>query len=79
VPESIECLSDVKKNTPAILSSLKGGGNGIGDAEALLYSRVEGSETKLVGEDDLLRFEDRKKVLEEEPLEYFGENREKTN
>jgi hypothetical protein len=40
---------------------------------------VEGSETKLVGGDDLLRFEGRKKALEEERLEYFGEKREKTN
>jgi hypothetical protein len=79
VPDAIKRLSDVKKDTPAILSSLKGRGNGIRDAEALLDSRVEGSETKLVGGDDLLRFEDRKKALEEEPLEYFGEKREKTN
>jgi hypothetical protein len=79
VPDAIKRLSDVKKDTPAILSSLKGRGNGIRDAEALLDSRVEGSETKLVGGDDLLRFEDRKKALEEKPLEYFGEKREKTN
>jgi hypothetical protein len=47
--------------------------------EALLDSRVEGSETKLVGGDDLLRLEDRKKALEEEPLEYIREEREGTN
>ena len=58
MPDSIERLSDVQKDTPAILSSLKGRGNGIGDAEALLDSRMEGSETKLVGGDDLLRLED---------------------
>jgi hypothetical protein len=51
VADSIIRLSDVKKDTPAILSSLKGGGNGIRDADALPDSKVEGSETKLVGGD----------------------------
>jgi hypothetical protein len=45
----------------------------------LLDRRVEGSETKILGGDDLLRFEDRKKALEEEPLEYFREERKKNN
>jgi hypothetical protein len=63
VPDSIKRLSDFKKDTPAILSSLNGRGNGISDAEALLGSRMEGSETNLVGGDDLLRFDDRKKAL----------------
>jgi hypothetical protein len=71
VPDSIKCLSDVKKGTPTILSSLKGGGNGIRDMEALLDSRMKGPETILVGGDDLLCLEDRKKALEEEPLEYY--------
>jgi hypothetical protein len=55
VPDYIKCLNDVKKDTPTILSSLKGRGNGNRDAEALLDSRGEGSETKLVGGDDPLR------------------------
>jgi hypothetical protein len=38
VPDSNKRLSDVKKDTPAILSSPKGKGNGIRDAEALLDS-----------------------------------------
>jgi hypothetical protein len=44
MPDSIKCLSDEKENSPAILPSLKGGGNGIRDAEALLDSRMEGPE-----------------------------------
>jgi hypothetical protein len=45
----------------------------------LYYYSAKGSEINLVGGGDLLRLEDRKKVLEEEPLEYFREVREETN
>jgi hypothetical protein len=58
VSDSIKRLSDVKKDTPAILSLLKGGGNVIRDAEALLDSRVEGLETKMVGGDHFLCLEE---------------------
>ena len=44
-------------------SSAEGRGNGIGDEEALLDRRMEGSETKL---------EDREKALEEELLKIFS-------
>ena len=40
VPNPIELLSDIEKDTPAILPSLKGGGNGVNNSEALLDSRV---------------------------------------
>jgi hypothetical protein len=66
VPDSIAPLRDIKKDTSTKLSSLKGGGNGIRDAEALLESRVERSEIKLVGGDNLLRLEDLKEPLKEE-------------
>ena len=64
MPNPIECLSDVEKNTPAILSPLTGRGNGINDAKTLLNSKVKGSETKLVEGNDLLRFKDREQALE---------------
>jgi hypothetical protein len=38
VPNSIERLRDVEKDAPAILFSLKGGGNGVYNPEALLDS-----------------------------------------
>ena len=44
-------VPNVEKNTSAVQPSLKGGGNAIGNMKALLDSRVEGSETKLVGGD----------------------------
>ena len=62
-PNSIELLSDVKRDTPEVLSLLEGRGNGIGDAEALLDNRVKGSESEMVGGDELIRFRIRRRRL----------------
>ena len=40
---------------------------------------MEGSETKLDVGDDLLRLKDREEAPEEEPLEYFREEKEMAN
>lgn len=71
VPNPIERLCDVEKDTPAILFSLKGGGNGVNNTEALLDSRVVSSETTLMVGDNFLGIKDREKTFKEEFLEYF--------
>jgi hypothetical protein len=60
VPNPIERLCDVEKDTPAILFSLKGGGNDVDNTEALLDSRVVSSETTLIVGDNFLGFKDGK-------------------
>ena len=69
VPDLITCLSADKKDTPAVLPSLEGRGNSISDSKALLGSRVKGSESKLVGGDDLSCLKEREEAIKYEPYE----------
>jgi hypothetical protein len=62
VPNPIKCLCDVEKDTPAILFSLKGGGNGVNN---LLDSRVMSSESTLMVGDYFRGIKDRTTTFKE--------------
>ena len=74
VPDSIERLSDIEKDAPAILPLLKGIGNEVNYAKALLDRGVEGAESKLVRWYNSLWVKDGNETLEEEFLDYFLEH-----
>jgi hypothetical protein len=54
VPDSIEGLGHVEKDTPAVLPPLKGGGNGVHNAKALLDCGMGRPKAKLVVWDGVL-------------------------
>jgi hypothetical protein len=71
VPDSIEGLGHVEKDTPAVLPPLKGGRNGIHNAKALLDCGMERPKAKLVVWDGFSLSKDRKDTFEEEFFKHF--------
>lgn len=71
MPDPIEGLSHVQEDTPAVLSSLKGGGDSVHEAEALLHCGVGGPKTKLVGRNYALGIEYWEESFYKDFLKYF--------